>query len=311
MQPIGAESNDPHVVAVVLNWNRLDDTLACIASIDASEWPQLTILVVDNGSDEEIEGPLKARFCDVLFVRNPTNLGFSGGMNVGMRRALTLGADYVLLLNNDVVVDRGMVRELVRVARERPDAGIVGPLAFFRDAPAVVASAGLRCDLRHAYQGGPLAKGERDYGQFDGVMEVDVPSGAAMLVHSSVIHEVGMLDEDLYLYIEDVDWAFRMRPFGKRSYTALRARLWHGGGSSSGGEHSPQAAYYHARNIFVVTARHMPLHGLRKALRHGEILAVVLLAALRSRRPRASSVAVLTGWRDYLRGRLGPAPRTF
>jgi GT2 family glycosyltransferase len=120
-----------------------------------------------------------------------------------------------------------------------------------------------------------------------------------------------MFDEDLFLYIEDVDWAFRMRAHGKRSYTAFQARLWHGGASSSGGEDSPLAAYYFTRNVFVVTARHLPLRGVRGALRYCEILAMVIFGALRSRRPRASMRAVLAGWRDYRRGRLGPAPRAF
>jgi GT2 family glycosyltransferase len=296
----------PHVAVVVLNWNGSADTLACVESLAASDWPKLTTIVVDNASEEDIEATVLARFDDAVFIRNSTNLGFAGGMNAGIRRALDLGVEYVLLLNNDTTVDSAMVRILVETAVSRPDAGLVSPLEFFRDAPEIVSSAGLRCDLRHAYQGPPLHMGERDRGQFSGVHEVDASSGTAMLVPAAVIDEVGLLDEALYLYIEDVDWAFRMRSAGKRMYVAHDARLWHGISASSGGEDSPTVVYYHARNSLVVCARHSPMRSLRAAMRNGEILFANLVSALRSKRPWQNVRAVFAGWWDYMRGRLGP-----
>jgi GT2 family glycosyltransferase len=263
-------------------------------------------LVTDNGSSQELGDTITGRFESVELIRNSTNLGFAGGMNVGIRRALDLKADYLLLLNNDTVIDPAMVRALVEAARQHPDAGIVGPLEFFHDSPDVVSSAGLRCDLRRAYQGPPLRMGERDRGQFSGVHEVDAPSGTAMLVPAAAVREVGLLDEALYLYVEDIDWAFRMRMAGKPVYVAFEARLWHRVAASSGGEDSPSVSYYHTRNSFVVCARHAPLRGPRGWLRHVEILLANLLHALRCRRPVENVRAVLSGWRDYLRGRLGP-----
>jgi GT2 family glycosyltransferase len=296
----------PSVAVVILNWNGGEDTLACLASVAASDWEPLTTIVVDNASEEDIEAAVAERYEDVLFVRNPRNLGYAGGMNAGMRRAIALGADYILLLNNDTVVEPEMVRVLMETAIARPDAGIVSPLEFFRDAPDIVSSAGLRCDLRHAYQGGPLHMGERDVGQFRGVSEVDASSGTAMLVPVSVVRQVGLLDEELYLYIEDVDWAFRMRrSAGKRIYIAHEAHLWHGMAASSGGEDSPTVAYYHARNTFVVSARHLPMSRPRAAVRSAEILLANLVSALRSAHPLANARAVSAGWLDYLRGRLG------
>jgi GT2 family glycosyltransferase len=264
------------------------------------------MIVVDNGSTEKIEAEVAERFGGAELIRNATNLGFAGGMNVGLRRALELNADYVLLLNNDTVVDPTMVRILVEAADGRPDAGMISPLEFFADARHTVSSAGLRCDLRRGYQGPPLMKGERDSGQFRGIREVDASSGTAMLVPSSVVREVGLLDEGLYLYIEDVDWALRMRRAGKHIYVALEARLWHGIASSSGGEDSPLVTYYHTRNVFIVTTRHAPMRGPRRIVRHSEILLANLLHALRCNRPAANTRAVFAGWRDYLRGRLGP-----
>ena len=304
-----ASDEDPHVAAVVLNWNGSSETLACLDSLAASDWPALSTIVVDNGSREAIGPMVASRFADAIVIRNATNLGFAGGMNAGIRWALERDADYVLLLNNDTVVDPAMVRLLVEAAEQRPDAGIVSPLELFRDSPNVVSSFGLRCDLRRGYQGPPLGHGETDHGQFRGVREVDVSAGTAMLVPAAVVEEVGLLDEDLYLYIEDVDWALRMKKAGKRIYAAMDARLWHGVASASGGEHSPRVRYYHTRNVFVVSQRHAPLRGIRAIRRHSEILIVNLAHALIRCPQRVSSArAVLAGWRDYLRGTLGPRP---
>src|SRR5437763_4596898 len=164
----------PQVAVIVCNWNDHNETLACLELLSRSDWPNLTTIVVDNGSDLEVEPMVAGRFPDVHVVRNPTNRGFAGGMNAGMRRGLDLDADYVLLLNNDTRFDEVMVRELVEAAREHPDAGMVSPLEFFRDAPEIISSAGLNCDLRRAYQGRPAGMGERDIGQFTEVSEVDV-----------------------------------------------------------------------------------------------------------------------------------------
>lgn len=297
-------------MAVVLNWNGRAETIGCVRSLLASDWPTLTTVVVDNGSEEEIAGALEAQFPDVLLLRNESNLGFAGGMNSGIRRALELDADYVLLLNNDTTIDPTMVGLLVSAAAEHPDAGIVSPLQLSRTEPEVVASAGLRANPRRAYQGKPLRFGERETEALRGVHEVEAVVGTAMLVPAPVVQEVGLLDESLYLYVEDVDWALRMRRAGRRVYVSYEARLWHGGSASSGGRHSPLVSYYHARNAFVVSARHAPMRAARHGAREAEILLANLVHAWRCRRRLDHMRAVLAGWRDYRRGRLGPAPVT-
>ena len=299
---------DPHVAVVVLSWNGRDETLACLDSLARSDWPNTTTVVVDNGSDEKLEPHVAKRFPDALVVRNETNLGFAGGMNTGTRKALDLDADYVLLLNNDTDVDPAMIRKLVEAAEQHPDAGIISPLDFFRDSPDTISMIGLRFDPRRGYQGAPLGRGERDGGQFQGVREVDASAGTAMLVPLPVAREVGLLDEDLFFYIEDIDWALRMRRAGKRIYAAMEARLWHAQAASSGGEETPRVTYYTTRNTFVVTARHAPMRGPRAAIRHLEILGANLLHAFRTKHRLEMARAVLAGWRDYRRGRLGPGP---
>lgn len=301
-----AIAGHPHVVAVVLNWNGPDETLACVESLAASAWPRLTTVVVDNASLNDITPVMSQRFPHVLVIRNSANLGFTGGMNVGIRHALEMGADYALLLNNDTLVEPGMVATLVATAAEHPTAGIVSPLVLYRDRPDVIFSAGLRCDLRRGYQGAPIGNGEGDRGQFGSLLEVDAPAGAAMLVPAHAIRKVGLLDEDLFLYGEDVEWATRMKTAGLHVYVAPMARLWHGLSVSSGGANSPLSAYYLTRNSFVVCQRHSPLRGPRAIVRAADILLGNLYHARRAPNPLLNVRAVLAGWRDYMHGRLGP-----
>jgi GT2 family glycosyltransferase/glycosyltransferase involved in cell wall biosynthesis len=297
----------PRVAAVVLNWNGGEDTLACLRSLDASDWPALTVIVVDNASEEDIGGAVAAQHPDAVWIRNTENRGFAGGMNVGMRRGLELGADYVLLLNNDTRVDPAMVSELVGFAAEHPDAGLVCPLILAQDRPEMIVSAGLRCDLRRGHQGPPIGAGELDRGQFAVGRAVDAPAGAAMLAAAPAIREVGMLDEDLFLYGEDVEWGVRMRSRGWRVYVAGAARVWHGVSQSSGGAGSALSAYYLTRNAFAVSARYVPLRGPRAWWRTLELLGANVLHARRADAPVRNARAVLRGWRDFRHGRVGPS----
>jgi GT2 family glycosyltransferase len=295
----------PHVAAVVLNYNGRDITLPCLESLAASDWPRLTIIVVDNASDRDIGPIVRERFPRALMIRNSANLGFGAGMNVGVSRALDLGADYVLLLNNDTIVDRSMVRGLVETAAGRSDVGIVSPLVLGLDTPEVALTAGWQFDPRRGHPGRPLLAGARPGNEIRGVREVIASSGEAMLVSACALREVGSLDEALYLRLEDVDLSLRMRASGRRNYVTLDARLWHTVSASSGGDHSPLSAYYHTRNILAVCARHAPLAGPRALLREAEVLIANLAHARRGRRPIENARAVLAGWRDYRRGRFG------
>src|SRR3990172_8183916 len=107
----------PAVSTIVLNWNGLADTRECMGSLRKVDYPANRVIVVDNGSEADEATILEQQFAGfVEVIRNPANLGFAGGMNVGIRRALEAGAEYVLLLNNDVTVDGRFLGGLVKDA---------------------------------------------------------------------------------------------------------------------------------------------------------------------------------------------------
>jgi GT2 family glycosyltransferase len=285
-----------NLVAVVLNWNGGDDTLAALASLDGVE-----TICVDNGSEDGSPDAIAARFPGVELIRTGVNLGFAGGNNVGIRRALARGADWVLLLNNDAVADPDLSAALAAAAVERPDAGVLACKVFFAEPRDVLMYAGGRVNLRLGYWGRQDGFGQRDDGRFDALRDVDRATGAAMAVSRAAIERAGLLDESLFAYAEDTDWCLRIREAGFGVVFVPDAKVWHVGSASTGGMRSPTSIYYDTRNMIAVAERHDPRRGAAAAIRRG----VVLSAHLVSARDAAGVRAAVKGWRDARHGRLG------
>ena len=294
------------VAAVVLTWNGREDTLACLASLESAPDRPDAIVVVDNGSSDGTAEAVRERFPGVELLRSEENLGFAGGNNLGLARARELGADHVLVLNNDAEVEAGAVRALVEEAARRPDAGSLGSKILFADPPGLIWFAGARFDPRSGYNGRQLGYREPDDGRFDAVSETDRACGAAMLVPRAVLDAVGGFDEGLFLYSEDVEWSLRARRAGYRHYVVPASVVRHHVSAAGGGEGSPLTLYYGVRNTLVVCERYAPLGPVGTWRRRLVLLGAHLVQALRSPRRTAGVRAVLSGFRDALRGRLGP-----
>jgi hypothetical protein len=297
-----------HVATVVLTWNGRDDTLRCLESLERLDWPRHDTIVVDNGSTDGTAAAIESAYPDVAVIDTGRNLGFAAGNNVGLKAALEMGADYALILNNDTVVAPDMVTRLVDQAERQPDAGALCPLIYYLDEPDRIWYAGARFDARRGHNGRHTGYGERDFGQYDRIREIGRGTGAAMMVRREVIEKVGMLDGELFLQVEDVEWSLRMRRAGWRIFFVPSGKVWHHVSSTLGGECTPTAAYYEMRNTLAVCDRYAPLKGVRRARRQATILGVQLLHAHRGGRPRDNLRAAMQGWRDYRDGRLGPRP---
>ena len=299
----------PRVAVVILCWNGREDTLDCLDSVAGLHHPAVTPIVVDNGSTDGSAEAVAAAHPEVELIRSAENLGFSGGNNLGLRRALELGCDYAFLLNNDTLVDPGMLGPLLEEAERRPDAGALCPLVLYAHPPDLIWYAGAEFDPRRGHNGRQTGYRERDRGQYSKVREISRASGAAMLVPRRVLEEVGLLDEDLFLHVEDVEWSLRIRAAGYRLYFVPAARLWHKVSVDTGGENSPTIAYYGMRNTLEVCSRFAPQRGVAGMRRHAVTVAAHVAHARRGSRPLANLRAVTEGWRDYRRGRLGPRGR--
>jgi GT2 family glycosyltransferase len=259
-------------------------------------------ICVDNGSTDGTSEAVARAHPDVELIRSDTNLGYAAGNNLGLARALERRADWVLLVNNDAVVEEGIAEALLAAAHARPDAGVLACKVLFAEEPQRTEYAGASFNALLGYSGRQRGYGRIDDGD-DRLREVGRATGAAMAVSRDAIRAAGLLDGRLFLYVEDTDWCLRIRATGAAIVFVPRARVRHHGGSSGGGRASPNALYYHARNTLAVAERHRPLPRGARALRRGVVVGTHLLQARRDPEARR---AVLAGWRDYRAGRMGP-----
>jgi hypothetical protein len=240
--------NTEPVYAVILNWNRREDTLACLASLWAMEPPVSRAVLVDNASTDGTPGAVAGQFPQVDVIVNDQNLGFAGGMNVGIEAALRAGAAWVLILNNDTRLAPDMLGALLAVARHDPAIGIVAPKIYYAQPPDRIWYAGAM--RRRWYPGFAFpGYGKRDHPRYDRRRDVDYATGCGMLIRASVLRRVGLFDQaTFFMYHEDLDLSERVRRAGYRIVYAPGARMWHQE-SASTAPLSPQKWYYLARYI--------------------------------------------------------------
>jgi GT2 family glycosyltransferase len=217
----------PAVTAIVLNWCGHDDTVACLRSLLASDYPALTVLLVDNGSSDGSGAALNAAFPELAYLQTGANLGYTGGNNRGLRWALEHGCDYALVLNNDTVLEPAAVRHLVEAAEGHERAGAVAPKILYADAPERIWFGGGRLNRTRGV-GLHRFQGDRDENPQGGaVEEVTFLTGCCLLLPADVLREVGGFDEDYFAYVEDVDLSIRLREHGYSLLYQPAARIQH------------------------------------------------------------------------------------
>lgn len=295
------------LAAVVLNYRTPDDTLLAVRSLLASRRPFDDVIVVNNDSTESAREALGAVWPKITYLHTGTNLGFSGGMNVGIRDALTRGADRVLLANSDVIVPPDCAERLEACLDATPGSGIAGPLVLARSDPGQVASLGISYApftgrMRHRGVGVRSATLERPAGRL-----VDAVSGCLMLVERKVFEAVGFFDEDYFFSFEDLDFCLKARRAGFATVLAGMATAYHEGGRSIGTA-SPRRLYFAARSHLLLAQRAEPSAGRFVVLRR--VVSIVLLNLAHAARSSGGSLparlgAVARGTRDYFAGRFG------
>lgn len=282
---------------VIVNYNGFTDTLECISSVKSTK-DAPHIIVVDNASTNDSVRELRSIFPDLDLISSPTNLGFSGGNNLGIKRALKLGAQVVYLLNNDTTVDHNLFFRSYRFVAGKNR--IAGAKIYYakghefhdaqKDLGNVLWYAGGHFDWRNV-----LAKhtgvDEVDRGQFDKVKSVDFITGCFMAIPRKVLNKVGLLDESLFLYFEDVDYCLHAKKMKVELLYDPKLVLYHKN-SSSAVAGSAMVDYYITRNRYVIAKRYGNLRLSLALLKEG------LTRNLGSRVRRMAMF-------DYLTGRMG------
>ncbi|MGD8413462.1 MAG: glycosyltransferase family 2 protein [Candidatus Latescibacterota bacterium] len=226
----------PKVAVVVLNWNGKALTLDCIRSLLDIPTPNVETIVVDNASSDGSVEAVRGEFGDrVVLTVNDHNLGFAAGNNAGIRTALDRGADLVLLLNNDTVVDAGLIDSLLRPFEGAPEVGIAGPKIYYYTPPDQIWFAGGELFLARGLSR-HIGIREADRGQFDQQRDVDYVTGCALMARREVFETVGFLDPTYVAYYEDADFCVRARNAGFRVVYVPEGKVWHKISASTGGQ---------------------------------------------------------------------------
>jgi GT2 family glycosyltransferase len=290
------------VFATVLYWQARELALLerCVESLLAQslEAPfELRVLVIDNGCGLVPHLPDDSR---VELIRSAYNRGFSGGHNFGIRRAVASNAEWVLLFNSDAIAEAGCVAELLTTGAAEPAAAFIGPLVLRATADDRIESAGQSFDTatgrhREVGRGQPAAS----VGTF--ARRVDAVSGCALFARTAVLEAIGLLDEALFIYFEDLEWCLRARRAGYLVVMTPRGRVRHLGGGSTGAA-SLMSTYLAARNHMVIAGRYGGQ--VPKALALGYQLA--FLMRWPERRSRKHFGAVALAAIDAWAGHLGP-----
>ncbi len=227
VEPV-ASSAAPAVWAIVLMYGGEEITAACIDSLLAQDYSSLTVLLVDNASEDGSGERLRDRYSDrIEYLNTRANLGYTGGNNRGMERALAAGADYVLVVNNDTVLEPRCVSLLVESAQRADRPGAVAPKILYHGEPGRIWYAGgdysymkaLGLHRRESEQDTPSESGRLD--------EITFVTGCCLLVPADVVRAVGGFREDFFMYCEDVEWSLRTRRAGLRLYYQPAARMYH------------------------------------------------------------------------------------
>lgn len=251
------EQGAPSVYVLVLSYAaERGDTTECLASLQKADYPNLHIVLIDNGSYDDTVSLVRVRFPQVEIIENGRNMGFAPGNNVGITYALDRGADYVFLLNNDAIVDTTTISHLIEKAQRDAKIGIIGPaiISYHNRAKRYIGGTIF-------WSTGAAAENDLSGRPVPDILDTDYVSGCALLCKSSLIREIGLLEPEFFIYFEDVDWSIRCIKAGYRAVIATTTVIYHKGTPDRDGPKSALAAYYLRRNQVLF----MRKYGKRRA----------------------------------------------
>ncbi len=241
----------PLVSVIVVTVNNLDLLRNCLDSLFKQDYAPIEIIVVDNGSDEDVQGMLATEFPEVRVIRLDRNQGFAGGNNRGIE--ISKGK-YIALINNDAVAEPQWISAMVAAAEANTTVAAVASIIIDGNRPEVLDSCGVGIGLdgmsRQAMRGMPVPKLTQP-------KDVLLFSGCACLLCRDVLNEVGLFDEDFFAYCEDTDLGLRICRAGRKIVAAPNAYVKHFY-SMTAGKFSLKKIYWVERNHLWVAIKNFP-----------------------------------------------------
>jgi len=287
----------PSVAIIIVNYNGIEDTIECIKSLDKINYCNYKVFVIENGSSKK---PTKAQIDylngHAVYIESSENLGFSGGNNIGIRKAIENGFDYVLLLNNDTTVEPDFLSILIGVAIQKENVGIVGGKIAFYSKPSHLWYGGGH--LNEKSGGGSHERwNELNPPDTDEIREVTFITGCLMLIPTNVLKKVGLLSEEYFLYAEDTDFCYKVIKAGYKLWFCENTMVYHKVSASTGAT-SAMTQYYMVRNVLYLTKKYRTDYHKVNARFTCQIAKDII-------RGRKQVAPVMCAYRDYLKGNMG------
>ncbi|MDX6577440.1 MAG: hypothetical protein QOE96_3393 [Blastocatellia bacterium] len=246
----------PLVWIVVLHWRNYGSTYQALRSLSQVTYPNVRVLIVDNGSQDGSAERLAEEFPAHLFLSNEANLGFSRGCNRGIRYAHSEGAEYILLLNNDMEVEPDFLEPAIKLAQQDPNVGLVTGKILFGDRRNVIWSAGGYIhNLK--IQGIAPAWNQDDDGRWDKIIETSWASGAMLMIPRATIEKVGFLPEEYFFGVEEWDYSTAVKNAGLKIVYVPKFKGYHHAGGSYKAGHPVLIVYNGVRNKLVYAQKHL------------------------------------------------------
>ncbi len=243
----------PQVSIVLLNCNRNEETIDCLRSLKRTG-SDFKIILVDNGTQPNPKQLFEREFPEAVFLRNEENLGTPIGNNIGMRYALEDGADYVMMLNNDTTVDKNFLHALVAAMEGDERVGVAGgKIYYYSDQKRVWFAGGKYSRLTSRVEHIGILKYDNELPAISS--NNDFLSGCFSLFRASVLREVGLLDEQFFAYMEDVDLNVRIKEAGYKLVYIPEAFIYHKVSTTIKVD-SPFFLYFNMRNRILMLKKH-------------------------------------------------------
>lgn len=249
------------VVVLVINYNQHEYTLSCVNSILASDYKDFKIILIDNGSEEEDVKKLLSNLPknkDLTFERINPNIGMVGAFNFGFKEGIKLEPKYFMVINNDAVIDKSGIKELVNTCNEYGKKAVVTGKVYHYDEPDILQFVGYKCVNKNYLSHKGLGIDEPDNGQYDKVEERDLIDDIFGLYPVELYNKIGAYSPYFWLNSCQADLALRAKNAGYKLVFTPKAKLWHKGSVSIGGRGmNPKLAYMTIQSSLILRYLHL------------------------------------------------------
>ena len=249
----------PLVNIIIVNYNQYKMTIECIHSILKSNYNNFRIIVVDNGSSPENIENIQDEFGDrVTLLRSAINKGYVGGINWGLEKAEKSNPEYFLIMNNDAVIDKFAIKELVKTAERHNNDCIVTGKVYHYDKPSTIQYVGENYTDKLMLKGYNICQDEIDIGQCDKEEERDMIDDIFWLLPAKVYYSVGKYNPYFFMYAEQADYALRAKAKGFKLMYSPNAKLWHKGSLSTGrSTYNPKMNFWATKGVMIYYYLHL------------------------------------------------------